>query len=315
MLSRRSFINAVGTGAALAAQRVQEALAQAPAPAMTTAGRRMLVDAQVHLWKAQTPDRPWVPGMVPQLPEPFTFDRLLPMMDQAGVSRVVIVPPSWEGDRVDYALEAAGKYPDRFAVMGRIPLTDPKSAALLPRWKEQPGMLGMRVTFLGPNAAWLSDGTADWFWPAAEKAGIPVMFLTNGQLAKFDPIAQRHPGLNLIIDHMGLTADIAKAGTIPDTIAQGVALAKYPNVSVKLSATPTYTSEPYPFSGMTPHIRRLFEAFGPRRCYWGTDMTNSFAKASYPQRVAHFTEHLDFLSEDDKDWVMGRAIVARLNWK
>jgi hypothetical protein len=44
-------------------------------------------------------------------------------------------------------------------------------------------------------------------------------------------------------------------------------------------------------------------------------MTNSFAKATYPQRVAHFTEHLDFLSEDDKDWVMGRAILARLGWK
>ena len=28
----------------------------------------------------------------------------------------------------------------------------------------------------------------------------------------------------------------------------------------------------------------------------------------------HFTEELDFLSEDDKDWVMGRAILARLNW-
>jgi L-fuconolactonase len=132
------------------------------------------------------------------------------------VSRAVIVPPSWEGDRVDYALEAAGKYPDRFAVMGRIPLADPKSAALLPRWKDQPGMLGIRVTFLGKNAPWLTDGTADWFWPAAEKAGIPVMFLTNGQLGAFVPIAERHPGLTLIVDHMGLTADIAKNNAIPE---------------------------------------------------------------------------------------------------
>jgi hypothetical protein len=41
------------------------------------------------------------------------------MMNEAGVDRVVIVPPSWEGERNDYALEAASKYPDRFAVMGR----------------------------------------------------------------------------------------------------------------------------------------------------------------------------------------------------
>jgi hypothetical protein len=65
---------------------------------------------------------------------------------------------------------------------------------------------------------------------------------------------------------------------------------------------------------MTPHIRRLFDAYGPQRCCWGTDMTNSFAKASYRQRVTQFTEQLDFLSEEDKDWIMGRAILARLGW-
>ncbi|MGB7037389.1 MAG: hypothetical protein WBD71_17915 [Xanthobacteraceae bacterium] len=63
------------------------------------------------------------------------------------------------------------------------------------------------------------------------------------------------------------------------------------------------------------HIRRLFDAFGPRRCYRGTDLTNSHAKASYQQRVAHFTETLDFLSAKDKEWVMGRAILERLGWQ
>jgi hypothetical protein len=66
---------------------------------------------------------------------------------------------------------------------------------------------------------------------------------------------------------------------------------------------------------MTVHIRRLFDAFGPRRCYWGTDLTNSYHKASYRQRIAHFTETLDFLSNEDKEWVMGRAILERLGWK
>ena len=36
--------------------------------------------------------------------------------------------------------------------------------------------------------------------------------------------------------------------------------------------------------------------------------------AGYRQRITHFTEQLPFLSEQDKDWIMGRAIVARLNW-
>ena len=78
-------------------------------------------------------------------------------MDEAGVDRAVIVPPSWPGDRNDYGLEAAKRYPNRFAVMGRIPLQNPKSAALLPKWKEQPGMLGVRLTFMREQSALLDQ--------------------------------------------------------------------------------------------------------------------------------------------------------------
>ena len=310
MLTRRGFLNtSLGASAGLMLS-TQEAPRAAAQPA-----RRMIVDAQVHLWKAESPDWQWVPGLKPQLSEPFTIERLVPMMDEAGVDRVVVVPPSWPGDRNDYALEAAHRYPNRFHVMGRIPLQNPQSAALLPAWKEQPGMLGVRVIFNNDvTIPWLSDGTADWFWPAAEKAQVPVMFFAPGQLSKFGPIAERHPQLTLIIDHMGLTAAMAKDNTIPAAIEQAVALAKFPNVSIKVSASPGASLEPYPFRDMTVHLRRVFDAYGPQRCYWGTDMTNSFAKASYRQRITHFTEELSFLSESDKDWVMGRAILARLNW-
>ena len=81
-------------------------------------------------------------------------------------------------------------------------------------------------------------------------------------------------------------------------------------MSVKLSAAPAYSYEAYPFRDMTPFIKSLYNAFGPQRCHWGTDMTNSFSKATYRQRIAHFTEELPFLSEADKDWVMGKAILA-----
>jgi predicted TIM-barrel fold metal-dependent hydrolase len=310
MSSRRNFLKstlAAGASVMASAPLVHRAVAQ---PA-----RRMIVDAQVHLWKAESPDWQWVPGLKPQLPEPFTIERLVPMMDEAGVDRVVVVPPSWPGDRNDYGLEAAHRYPARFHVMGRIPLQNPQSAALLPTWKEQPGMLGVRVIFNNDaTIPWLTNGTADWFWPAAEKAGVPVMFFAPGQVSKFGPIAERHPQLALIIDHIGLTAAMAKDGTIPAAIDQAVALAKYPNVSVKLSGSPGVSLEPYPFRDVTVHLKRVFDAYGPQRCHWGTDMTNSFSKATYRQRVTHFTEELGFLSESDKDWVMGRAILQRLQW-
>jgi predicted TIM-barrel fold metal-dependent hydrolase len=277
---------------------------------------RTIVDSQIHLWKAESPDWPWVPGRKPQLPEPFTIERLVPLMDEAGVDRCVIVPPSWPGDRNDYGLEAAKRHPNRFAVMGRVDVQKPEhSAALLPKWKEQPGMLGLRFTFMREQSALLISGSADWVWPAAEKAGLPVMFLAPGNIPKFAPIAERHPGLTLVIDHMSLTAEIAKEGKIKEAIDDVVALAKFPNVSVKVSSAPTYSFEPYPWRDMTEHIKRCFDAYGPQRCHWGTDLTNAFAKSTYRQRITHFTEELPFLSESDKDWVMRKAILQRLNWK
>lgn len=310
MITRRRFIGStLGAGAVLAVQGCQQMGGQ-------PAGKRMIVDAQVHLWKAESADWKWVPGMKPQMPEPFTIEKLVPLMDEAGIDRVVVVPPSWPGDRNDYGLEAARRYPARFGVMGRITLRNPQSAALLPAWRDQPGMLGVRVTFLGKDVEMLADGSADWFWPAAEKANLPVMFLASEKGPVFARIAERHPTLQLIVDHMGLSLSVqaVREGKFDAAIEHTMMLAKYPNVSVKLSAAPNYSLAPYPFRDMTPHIRRLFDAFGPQRCHWGSDITNGYNKASYRQRITHFTEALDFLSESDKDWVMGRSILARLRW-
>ena len=283
MLTRRKFISTTLVASAALTTSSQQARPQ-------PASKRTIVDAQVHFWKANSPDWAWNPGARPQLPEPFTIERALPMMDEAGVDRVVIVPVTLN-DRNDYALEAVQRYPNRFGVMGRVRLQDPKSAALLPTWKQQPGMLGVRLTFnTPPTLAWLSDGTADWFWPAAEKADLPVMFLAVGEVHRFARIAERHPQLALIIDHMGLNSSSRTnriTEMIPAAIDHAIALAKYPNVSIKLSGALGNSLEPYPFRDMTMYLHRVFDAYGPQRCHWATDITNSFANASYRQRVTH----------------------------
>jgi predicted TIM-barrel fold metal-dependent hydrolase len=305
MFTRRKFIGTAGAAATLAA---------AGCATTQPARKREIVDAQVHLWKASGPDYPWNKGAKPQLPEPMTYERVLPLMDEAGVRRVVIVPPGLN-DVNTYALEAALRYPDRFAVMGRIPLEDPKSAALLPAWKKQGNMLGLRLTFNTPaTLKWLSDGTADWVWPAAEKNGLPIMFLAFGNVHLFGPIAQRHPGLPLIIDHLGVNAAVAKEGKMAEKIGDAVALAKYPNVSIKMSNLVNSSLEPYPFRDLDVPLKRVYDAFGPQRCHWGTDLTNNMHRATYQQRITHFTEELRFLSEDDKDWIMGRSIRQKIRW-
>lgn len=318
--SRRDFLKGtLGAGLALGVPIAGAARAQTLAQAPGTkaqAGKRMIADAQVHLWLAEGPDRPWPPGGVAaaHLPYPFTIEKLLSMMDEGGIDRVVIVPPSWEGERNDYALQAAKNHPSRFAVMGRIALNDPQSRALVPAWKQQPGMLGIRLTFNRAQTKWLSDGTAEWLWTAAAKAGTPIMMSIAGRQEEFARVAERNPDTMFIVDHMALSEDIVKAGKTGEAIAATAALARFANVSCKMSSAANRSHGAYPFDDMKPHLRRIFEAFGPRRSYWGTDITADLAKATYRQRVTHFTETLEFLTEEDKDWVMGRAITTRLGW-
>jgi predicted TIM-barrel fold metal-dependent hydrolase len=66
----------------------------------------LVVDAQIHLRGADTPDRPWPSDGAGRAlkPYPVGTDLALAGMQEAGVDRAVIVPPSWEGERNDLAL-------------------------------------------------------------------------------------------------------------------------------------------------------------------------------------------------------------------
>ena len=60
--------------------------------------------------------------------------------------------------------------------------------------------------------------------------------------------------------------------TMDDEAAPAVermnALARHPNVFVKISALPCFSTEPYPFKNLREPLRRVIEAFGPRRAFW-----------------------------------------------
>jgi predicted TIM-barrel fold metal-dependent hydrolase len=275
-----------------------------------------IIDSQVHIWAENTPERPWAPNMEGRahLAEPLSAERLLGMMDQAGVDAAILVPPSLEGNRNDLALAAARKFSDRFAVMGRIDLANPASRAALATWRDQPGMLGLRLTFHRPDTRpQLTDGTADWLWPAAEAHGIPLMVHAPAGLPRLAEIAERHPRLTIIVDHMGFGRETTDANALAGA-ARVAALAHCRNVFVKVSALPCFSSEPYPFRNLNQPLRDVIAAFGPRRCFWGTDLSRTLEHCSYRQGVTHFTEELDFLSADDLDWIMGRGLRECLRW-
>lgn len=229
-----------------------------------------IVDAQVHIWGANTPERPWPQGHIePHRPVPFTQDDLLREMNAAGVHRAVIVPPMWEGDRNDLALEAARLHPERFAVMGRFEMQAPSSRGLMATWRGQSGMLGLRLVLKRPPYRTLfAEGRTDWLWAEAEKAGVPVMVLVDTlQTHLIDHVAERHPGLKLTLDHLCLPAGAKDEKAFAD-LDKVLVLAKRPNVAVKATSLPGFTSDGYPYRRIHPYIRRVYDAFGPQRIFW-----------------------------------------------
>jgi len=280
-----------------------------------------IVDSQIHIWQDETPDRPWLPGARERIrlnghrEEAFSYEEALRLMDEAGVNRAVIVPPSWEGDRIDYSLEACERYPDRFGIMARIPLNKPlEGEALMREFVDMPAVKGVRLTFHRPvDRNWMIDGTAEWYWPLAEELGIKTMVHAPIWKAELGQIADRHPGLRIIIDHMGILAR-----SVDDAIGYWVSetadLHVHPNIYVKVSAVPGYSTHPYPYENISKYVREMVDKMGPERCFWGTDLTRLLGHGlTYKDTIEHFTKHMG-LTDEQLDWVMGRGICECLDW-
>jgi L-fuconolactonase len=275
-----------------------------------------IADSQVHIWGPNTPERPWRSGPVkPQREQPLGADELLQKMDDAGVYRALLVPPSWDNDRNDLCLEAAQSHPDRFAVMGRLNTEEaPEAHDLISVWRQQPGMMGLRCSYNRPHTSpLLTEGRVEWLWEAAEKAGVPIMLIVrHWQMPFVDRIAGQHPGLKLALCHLALDSSKRDEEAFRD-LDKLLAVARRPNVSVKVSSLPGYTTDSYPYRRLHPYLRRVYDAFGPKRMFWGTDLLRM--PCTYRQLVTMFTEEIPWLSDEDKEWIMGRGLCEWLGWE
>ena len=266
-----------------------------------------IVDSQIHIWENAK-----MSAHHRQIPT-YSKDDALAEMQSAGVDAALIHPPSSLPQTNATAIDAARQHPDRFAILGHFAVEKPENRGLIDTWKQQPGMLGLRFTFNQPHQqSWWTDGTLDWLWPAAERAGIPIGLLAGGHFDTVARVAERHPGLRLLIDHMGRSGRTTDAAAFAD-LPEMLALARLPNVAIKLSGGPSYSTAGYPWSNIHDHIRQIFDAFGPRRCFWGTDITRM--PCSYRECVTMFTEHLSWLTGSDLELVMGRALCDWIGWQ
>lgn len=271
----------------------------------------LIVDSQVHIWAADTPERPWAPGAKPHRPQPFGKNELLQEMRAAGVDRVVIVPPSLDRTRNDLALEAAQAHPAQFAVMGKInPATHPRGT--LATWRNEPGMLGLRFNFKKNMERLSNPEYMGWVWAEAEAAGIPLYVGVDHPAVKLvDAVAEQHPRLRIILDHLALASGAKDDEAFRD-LDLLLTIAKRPNVAVKVSALPGYSTAAYPYRNLHGYVKRVYDAFGPGRLFWGSDLTR--LKCSYRQCVTVFTEEMPWLTANDLELIMGRALCEWIDW-
>ena len=272
----------------------------------------LIVDSQIHIWqngKMSSHHR--------QNPT-YAIDDAVAEMASAGVDGAVIHPPSAFGEPSNaYAVEAVRQHPEKFCILGHFDLTSPDRENIVARWHERPGMRGFRFTLSESHQkSWWTDGTLDWFWAASEKADMRIGLLASGgNIAALGKIAQRYPGLKLHIDHIGRGGGraAAKDDAAYKDLPEMLALAKLPNVAVKLSGAPSTSSASYPYKNIHGYLRQIIEAFGPERCFWGTDITRM--PIPYRQCVTMFTEEIPWLKGRDLELVMGAAFVKWLGWK
>jgi predicted TIM-barrel fold metal-dependent hydrolase len=273
-----------------------------------------VTDGQIHVWAASTPERPWpVQDVIkPQREVPLGLDEVRAEMDRAGVGRVVLVPPMWEGPRNDLALAAAVREPNRFAVMGRLDTTSHESLDALRTWRSTPGMIGARCAFnRGDKRAQLQRAEDVGFFAAAQEAGVPLMIFSPGLMQEVGGVAERYPQLRIIIDHLALdeTDRCPDPAPLVEPVRQ---LARFSNVAVKLSALPCFVSEPPGFDVLRPIVYDMIDRFGAERAFWGSDLSR--LPCPYKDLVDFFAEGLPQLSAAERQLVLGEGICRWLDW-
>jgi predicted TIM-barrel fold metal-dependent hydrolase len=121
--------------------------------------------------------------------------------------------------------------------------------------------------------------------------GVFNIFLAPHQVRQIADMAQRFPGVNIVVDHMAMI-DITASDD--DGFGPLLDLARHPNVYVRTSLhNPSKTKQP-PFRDVWPFLRRLYDRFGPRRLVWA-----NFLELTVMKEL--------FFTAEDKEWLLGKT--------
>ena len=273
-----------------------------------------LIDAQVHAYERNHPQRPWVGSL--QGPLEVTGEDMVAAMDAVGVAGALLISP-WSLYRYDasYALAVHARHPGRF---GLIKPFDPAAANLteeIAEWARTPGTVGARIVLMEPTTPSASDPGIRQILSASTAQGLPVNVICWDQLDLFAELARDFPNTQLVLDHLGLRQPfLPPVPTQPFAALEAVlALAQFDNVAIKISGACTLSHQPYPYLDLRAPLEKIFTAYGFERCLWGTDWTRAVAFLSYAQGVDAFRIE-NWLSVPERAALMGGSLARLYHW-
>jgi predicted TIM-barrel fold metal-dependent hydrolase len=273
------------------------------------------IDAHSHIWTPDVSHYPLAAGFkaVDMNPRSFTAEELLALCRPAGVGRVNLIQMSFYEFDNSYMLDMIKLYPDRFVGTAIVdPLgADPAGAmrALLP-WGVRAFRIVPGYSKLPPER-WLEPpGYAAMFAAAAQTGQVLSCLIDPRAFAEVDRMCTRFPDTPVIIDHLGR---IGVTGTIADQDVDALcALAKHHRLLVKVGAFYALGRKTPPYLDLAPLIQRVVAAFGARRCMWESDCPFQVVSHRYTDSIALVRDRLDFLSRDDRDWLLARTAEMAL---
>jgi predicted TIM-barrel fold metal-dependent hydrolase len=262
-----------------------------------------MLDPHVHVWK-HDPTFPFAEGAnVPDYDA--TPEMLIDLMKANGVEKTVIIQVIHYRYNNDYLASVLKAYPQYFRGVCRVDPLDPGAPDHLSRVTQEQGFHGVRLSPAGDERGdWITGPLMPPLWQRCQELGVPMTLLAPiGRMPDISRLVDRFPDLTVVIDHM---ADCPVDR--PDELEKLVALARYPKVFVKISHAWTLSKQPYPWLDAQALMKRLYDMFGPQRLMWATDWPVANERANYAQRVTLARDDIDFLTADDKEWVLSKTI-------
>jgi predicted TIM-barrel fold metal-dependent hydrolase len=274
------------------------------------------IDAHSHIWPAETDRYPLAPGLTKKdlAPPSFTDEELMKLARPEGVGRVVLIQHSvyhlWDNS---YLTDAVKRHPKRFRVQGMVDdhAKEPGAAMkkLLPL-----GVTGFRITpFVrkkDEQPKWLdTPGMAEMWQTAATTRQAMCLLINPSDLPATGAMCRKHPDTPVVIDHF---ARVGADGEVRDADVKALCeLARHKHAHVKVSAFYALGKKKPPHDELAPMIRRLVDAFGPRRLMWASDAPYQVQGVNtYKASIALVRDRLDFLSKPDRDWLLAGTAEA-----